>query len=54
MVISQTMANRSTWGFSEHRPLDSSSGSIGTTRSGKYTELPRCWASTSRAEPRRT
>ena len=39
--ISQTMQSRSTFGFSEHRPFDSTSGSIGTTRSGKYTDVPR-------------
>lgn len=50
-VISQTMASRSTSGFSEQRPLDSTSGSIGITRSGKYTELPRLAASSSSAEP---
>ena len=33
--ISQTSARRSTSGFSEHSPFESSSGSIGTTRPGK-------------------
>ncbi len=51
MVISQTMARRSTWGLSEQSPLDRASGSMGITRSGKYTELPRFSASASSAEP---
>ena len=34
-------------GFSEHSPFDSASGSIGTTRSGKYTDVPRARASRS-------
>ena len=33
--MSQTIHSRSTSGFSEHRPLDSFSGSIGITRRGK-------------------
>ena len=39
---------------SEHRSLEMRSGSIGTTRSGKYVELPRIRASESMAEPART
>ena len=45
--MSQTMHNRSTFGFSEHRPFDNTSGSIGTTRSGKYTDVDRLMASLS-------
>ena len=41
-------------GRSEHRSLEMRSGSIGTTRSGKYTELPRSTAVRSSAEPGRT
>ena len=44
----------STAGFSEHSPLDRASGNMGTTRSGKYTEVARVLASSSRAEPGRT
>jgi len=33
--ISALMTSRSSCGFSEHMPLDSASGSIGTARSGK-------------------
>ena len=44
-------AARSSRGRSEHRSLEMRSGSIGTTRSGKYTELPRVSASRSSAEP---
>ena len=47
--MSHTMHRRSTSGLSEHRPLDSSSGSIGITRRGKYTEVPRSRASRSSA-----
>ena len=43
--MSHTMHSRSTSGLSEHSPLDSFSGSIGITRRGKYTELPRSRAS---------
>ncbi len=49
--MSQTRVQRSTAGFSEHRPLDSFSGSIGITRRGKYTEVLRSSASTSSASP---
>ena len=38
----------------EHSPLESSTGSIGRTRSGKYTLVPRAYASLSSAPPRRT
>jgi hypothetical protein len=38
---SQVMQSRSTCGLMEQSPLESTSGSIGMTRSGKYTELPR-------------
>ena len=41
MTMSHTIASRSSFGFSEHRPLDSFSGSIGITRRGKYTEVAR-------------
>ena len=47
-------APRGSPGTSEHRLLEMRSGSIGTTRSGKYTELPRISASRSSAEPGRT
>jgi len=46
--------SRSSFGFSEQIPLESSSGSMGTARFGKYTEVPRRRASRSSAEPRRT
>ena len=49
--MSQTMAIRSTSGFSEQIPFDSFSGSIGMTRRGKYTEFPRSSASLSSAMP---
>ena len=39
--MSQTMHSRSTCGISEHRSLDSSSGSIGSTRLGKVDEVAR-------------
>ena len=39
---------------SHDNPFDSVSGSIGTTRSGKYTELPRSLASRSNGLPGRT
>ena len=45
---------RSLFGTKEHNPFDSASGSIGTTRSGKYTELPRSLASLSSGLPGRT
>ena len=51
MSISQTITSLSSRGFSEQSPFDSSSGSIGITWPGKYTELPRAWASTSSALP---
>ena len=36
---------------SEHEPLDSVSGSMGTTRSAKYTDVPRLMASWSITPP---
>ncbi|CPO22510.1 Uncharacterised protein [Bordetella pertussis] len=39
--MSHTSTRRSTLGLSEHSPLDSTSGSIGITRRGKYTLVPR-------------
>ena len=54
IVISQARHSLSSPGFNEHRPLDSDSGSIGTTRSGKYTDVPRRVASWSSADPTRT
>jgi hypothetical protein len=50
--MSQAMHSRSTSGLSEHSSLDSSSGSIGITRRGKYTDVPRSRAS-GRARRRR-
>ena len=47
--MSHTMHSRSTCGLSEHSPFDSTSGSMGITRRGKYTELPRLSASRSSA-----
>ena len=47
-------AARSSPAFSEQTSADRISGSIGTTRSGKYTELPRARASRSIALPGRT
>ena len=44
-----TRASLGSCGRREHRPLDRSSGSIGTTRSGRYTELPRSHAHRSSA-----
>jgi hypothetical protein len=49
--MSHTRVRRSTAGFSEHRPFDSFSGSIGITRRGKYTEVERSIASVSSASP---
>lgn len=53
-VMTQDRASRSTRGLREQMPLDSSRGSMGTTWSAKYTEVPRSQASRSRAEPGRT
>ena len=39
--MSQTMHIRSTFGISEQMPLDNVSGSIGTTKPGKYVEVLR-------------
>ena len=52
--MSHTMQRRSTFGLSEHKPLDNTSGNIGTTRSGKYTDVPRVVACLSRAVPTST
>ena len=49
--MSQTKHRRSTLGFSEQMPLDSVSGSIGTTKPGKYTEVARSCASSSSGVP---
>ena len=49
--MSQTKHRRSTFGFSEQMPLDSVSGSIGTTKPGKYTEVARLVASSSSGVP---
>src|SRR6267143_254590 len=45
--ISALITSRSSRGFSEHIPFESASGSIGTARSGKYTDVPRSRASPS-------
>ena len=52
--MSQQKHRRSTSGFSEQMPLLSVSGSIGTTKPGKYTEVARSCASSSSAVPGRT
>jgi hypothetical protein len=39
--MSHTKHMRSTFGISEQMPLDSVSGSIGTTKPGKYTDVAR-------------
>src|SRR3990172_4352938 len=44
MSISQAMPRRSTCGLSEHNTFDNTSGNIGITCCGKYTELPRLFA----------
>jgi hypothetical protein len=54
MTMWQARAARSTPSFSEHTSADSVSGSIGTTRSGKYTLFPRRRASRSSCDPGRT
>ena len=46
--------SRSTFGLSEQMPLLSRSGSIGITRSARYTLLPRSNASLSSAVPGKT
>ena len=51
MVMSQAMHSRSTSGLIEHSPFESRSGSIGMTRRGKYTELPRSRDSRSSGSP---
>ena len=50
---STVTAIRSCPGTSEHAPLDSASGSIGSTSPGTYTDVPRRNASRSTAEPGR-
>ncbi len=47
--ISTENVSRSTRGLSEQMPLDSRSGSMGTARPGKYTDVPRSNASRSSA-----
>ena len=49
--IRQEKVSFSVPAFREHTPLDSASGSMGITRSAKYTEVPRRKASLSRALP---
>src|SRR3546814_2145216 len=47
ICMSQTKHRRSTSDFSEQMPLDRVSGSIGTTKPGKYTDVARFCASSS-------
>ena len=54
MSMRQESVSRSSPSFSEQMPLDSSSGSMGMTRSAKYTLVPRSRASRSIALPGRT
>ena len=49
--MSHESAKRSTFGLSEQMPFDSFAGSIGITRSVKYTEVPREKASSSSGVP---
>ena len=49
--ISAEKASLSVPAFREHAPFESTSGSIGITRSAKYTDVPRLIASSSMAEP---
>ena len=51
MSISALIVNLSSSGRREHTPLLSCSGSIGSTRPGKYTLVPRRYASRSSALP---
>ncbi len=51
MRISANRQPRSSCGRRLHQPFDSASGSIGTTRSGKYVLLPRSRAAWSSAVP---
>ena len=52
--MSQQKHRRSTLGLSEQMPLLKVSGSIGTTKPGKYTEVARSCASSSSGVPGRT
>jgi len=45
------IASRSVFGLREHKWFETFSGSMGRTRSGKYTDVPRMRASRSIAEP---
>jgi hypothetical protein len=49
--ISAVTAARSTFGLREHTSLERRSGSIGATVPGRYTELPRYAACSSKAPP---
>ena len=53
-LMSHTTHSLSTRGFSEQSPFDNTSGSMGTTRSGKYTDVPRVIAWLSSAVPMST
>ena len=46
--MSTVKHNLSTFGFREQSSFDNSSGSIGITKLGKYTELPLSFASLSK------
>ncbi len=52
--MSAAKHSRSTFGCSEHNTFDSANGSMGMTRVGKYTLVPRSRALASSAVPRRT
>ena len=52
--MSETKQRRSTCGCNEHNTFDSANGSMGMTRVGKYTLVPRSRALASSAVPRRT
>ena len=49
-IISTVKHALSKFGFKEHKSFDNSSGNMGTTRFGKYTEFPLFLASLSNAE----
>ena len=49
--MKQEKASFSSPAFNEQQPLDKASGSMGITRSAKYTEVPRCFASSSTRDP---
>ena len=53
-VMNTENASLSSPGTSEHTPFESASGSMGTTRSQKYTLVDLRYASPSSAEPGRT